>query len=612
MPLQGGLVQETESRDTMAEYKAPVKEMNFVLDHVADMPGLSLLPGFEEASQDMVSAILDEAGRVAGEVLSPLNVVGDQTGVKLEGVEVPTPAGFKEAYAEFAEGGWGSLQFDPEYGGQGLPYSLSIPVMEMWQAANMSWGLCPLLSQGAVEAIDASASDELKQIYLPQMISGQWTGTMNLTEPNAGSDLSVVRSKAEPSGDHYLIKGQKIFITWGEHDMAENIVHLVLARLPDAEPGVRGISLFLVPKFLVNTDGSLGERNDCAAVSLEHKLGIHASPTCVMSFGDNGGAVGYLIGEEGKGLACMFKMMNNARLAVGLQGVAISERAYQHALEYAGDRTQGQAVGFDQAGPILRHADVRRMLLTMKALTEAGRAITYDACASLDRAHRLEDAAAAKEHSARAALLTPIVKGWCTEVSMEVTSLGVQVHGGMGFIEETGAAQYFRDARILPIYEGTNGIQALDLVGRKTLFDNGAALTALIAEMRQVATEAQQSVQHGGDGEKLSQALDAFEQARDQLLNSDDKQFAATVAYNFLMLSGTVCGAWQLLRQALKAEQALAGGDTDKPFLTAKQQTATFYISQILPRYRGYVQMIADGSEPVMALNDEQLAAAFS
>lgn len=593
----------------MAEYKAPVKEMNFVLNHVADMPGLAQLPGFEDAQEDMVSAILDEAAKLAGEVLSPLNRVGDETGVSLQGAEVVTPAGFKDAYQAFAEGAWGSLQFDPAYGGQGLPYSLSIPVMEMWQAANMSWGLCPLLSQGAVEALDASASDELKQNYLPQLISGEWVGTMNLTEPAAGSDLSVVRSKAEPAGDHYLISGQKIFITWGEHDMADNIVHLVLARLPDAEPGVRGISLFLVPKFLVNGDGSLGARNDCAAVSLEHKMGIHASPTCVMSFGDNGGAVGYLVGEPGKGLACMFKMMNNARLAVGLQGVAISERAYQHALEYAGDRTQGRAVGYKEAGPIIRHPDVRRMLLTMKALTEAGRAITYDACASLDRAHKQSD----KAQAARAALLTPIVKGWCTEFAQEVTSLGVQIHGGMGFIEETGAAQFYRDARILPIYEGTNGIQALDLVGRKTLFDGGEALNALIAEMQQVADQAQDSATHAGDGKALADALAAMSASRDQLLASADTQeFAATIAYNFMMLAGTVCGAWQLLRQALKAEQLLAEGATDKPFLSAKQATATFFIGQILPRYRGYAAMIDDGFASVMNVSDEQLGAAFN
>lgn len=593
----------------MAEYKAPVKEMNFVLNHVADMPGLAQLPGFEDAQEDMVSAILDEAAKLSGEVLSPLNSVGDEQGVRLDGADVVTPAGFKEAYQAFAEGGWGSLQFDAEFGGQGLPYSLSIPVMEMWQAANMAWGLCPLLSQGAVEAIDASASDMLKQQYLPKMISGEWTGTMNLTEPAAGSDLSVVRSKAEPAGDHYLISGQKIFITWGEHDMAENIVHLVLARLPDAEPGVRGISLFLVPKFLVNADGSLGERNDCAAVSLEHKLGIHASPTCVMSFGDNGGAVGYLIGEAGKGLACMFKMMNNARLAVGLQGVAISERAYQHALEYAGDRTQGRAVGFKEAGPIIRHPDVRRMLLTMKAITEAGRAITYDACASLDRAHKQSDRAQA----ARAALLTPIVKGWCTELAQEVTSLGVQIHGGMGFIEETGAAQFYRDARILPIYEGTNGIQALDLVGRKTLFDNGEALSALIAEMSEVATAAAASASHAGDGAALAEALVALNAAREQLLASADApEFSATVAYNFLMLAGTVCGAWQLLRQALKAEQMLTEGDSDTPFLSAKQATATFYMGQVLPRYKGYAAMIDDGHASVLNVSDEQLAAAFN
>lgn len=334
----------------MADYKAPVKDMQFVLDNIARMPQLAELECYADATPDMVSAILEEAGRVSAEVIAPTNAIGDQQGLTLENGRVGIPEGFADAYQQFAEGGWGSLQFDPEYGGQGLPYSLSIPVMEMWQSANMAWGLCPLLSQGAVEAISLNANDELKQAYLPKLISGEWTGTMNLTEPNAGSDLSVLRCKAEPAGDHYLIRGQKIFITWGDHEMAENIIHLVLARLPDAPAGVKGISLFLVPKFLVNADGSLGERNDVAVASIEHKLGIHASPTCVMAFGENEGAVGYLVGEEGKGLACMFTMMNNARLAVGLQGVAISERAYQQALVYAGERTQGKAVGEREDG----------------------------------------------------------------------------------------------------------------------------------------------------------------------------------------------------------------------------------------------------------------------
>ena len=596
----------------MADYKAPLKDMNFALRHNARIEQVAQLPGFEEATDDMVSAILEEAGKVANEVLSPLNEVGDQTGVKLVGDEVPTPEGFAAAYQQFAEGGWGSLQFDPEFGGQGLPYSLSIPVMEMWQSANMSWGLCPLLSQGAVEAIFHNASDELKAKYLPQLISGEWTGTMNLTEPQAGSDLAAIRSKAEREGDHYRIKGQKIFITWGEHDMVDNIVHLVLARLPDAPPGVKGISLFVVPKFMVNDDGSLGERNDVKCVSLEHKLGIHASPTCVMAFGDDEGAIGYLVGEENKGLACMFTMMNNARLAVGLQGVAISERAYQHALDYAHDRVQSPAVGTREAGPIIRHADVRRMLLTMKSITEAGRALAYDACASLDFAHSATDADTQAKESARAAYLTPIVKGWCTEVAQEVTSLGVQIHGGMGFIEETGAAQHYRDARILPIYEGTNAIQALDLVGRKTLFDKGAAGEAVQAEIAELVTALDNDGDFAAEAAALNASLEQAKTAQAQLLNgaADDALMPGSVAYNYLMLMGTLCGGWQLLRAALAAKQELASGG-DEVFLNAKILSARFYVAQVLPRTASFAQMVAAGSESVMAMSDEQLASAW-
>lgn len=596
----------------MADYKAPQKDMNFALRHNARMTQLAELPGYEDATDDMVVAILEEAGKVANAVLSPLNEVGDQTGVKLDGLDVPTPEGFADAYQQFAEGAWGSLQFDPEYGGQGLPYALSIPVMEMWQSANMAWGLCPLLSQGAVEAIYHNASDELKARYLPQLISGEWTGTMNLTEPQAGSDLAAVRTKAEREGDHYRIKGQKIFITWGEHDMAENIIHLVLARLPDAPPGVKGISLFVVPKFLVNEDGSLGERNDAKCVSLEHKLGIHASPTCVMAFGDEEGAIGYLVGEENRGLACMFTMMNNARLAVGLQGVAISERAYQHALEYAHDRIQSPSVGSKEAGPIIRHADVRRMLQTMKSITEAGRALAYDACASLDFSHRSEDAAQRATESARAAYLTPIVKGWCTEVAQEVTSLGVQIHGGMGFIEETGAAQHYRDARILPIYEGTNAIQALDLVGRKTLFDGGEAGAAVQAEIAEVITQLKAQGSFATESAQLESSLQQAKAAQEALLSGsqDDPQLAGSIAYNYLMLMGTLCGGWQLLKAALAAGEELQTGG-DETFLNAKILSARFYAAQVLPRTASFAQMVASGSESIMAMSDDQLASAW-
>ncbi|MBY4678715.1 acyl-CoA dehydrogenase family protein [Marinobacterium arenosum] len=582
----------------MVDYKAPLKDMQFALQHNARLPQLAALPQFEEATEDMVAAILEEAGKLAGGVLSPLNPVGDNQGVSLEEGRVRVPEGFAEAYQQFAEGGWGSLQFDPEYGGQGLPYSLSIPVMEMWQSANMAWGLCPLLSQGAVEALSANGSELLKARYLPQLISGEWTGTMNLTEPQAGSDLAAIRSRAEPDGDCYRIHGQKIFITWGEHEMAENIVHLVLARLPDAPAGVKGISLFLVPKYLVNEDGSLGELNDVRCVSLEHKMGIHASPTCVMSFGDNEGAIGYLVGEENKGLACMFTMMNNARLAVGLQGVAIAERSYQQALAYANER--------EQAGLIIRHADVRRMLLTMKTLTEAGRALAYDACASLDFSHANGDAA----EQARAALLTPIVKGWCTEIAQEVTSLGVQVHGGMGFIEETGAAQHQRDARILPIYEGTNGIQAMDLVGRKTLFDGGRAMQALFGEMEQTLLLLREQSAFGVEAERFEAALQQARAAFDMLLNKggQDRQWPGAVAFNYMMLMGTLAGGWQQLRAALAASEVVDG---DQQFLQAKVLGARFYIAQILPRCASYAAMVLNGADEVLAMDDDQLASAW-
>lgn len=590
----------------MADYNAPVKDMKLALNQIARMTELSTLPVFEDASADMVDAILDEAARVARDVVAPTNWDGDQKGVSLKDGGVVCPESFRDAYNQYAEGGWGSLQFDPEHGGQGMPYLLSVAVMEMWQAANMAWGLCPLLSQGAVECLSINADDALKAVYLPKLISGEWAGTMNLTEGSAGSDLSQVRCKAEKDGDMYRVTGEKIFITWGDHSLTENIVHLVLARLPDAPAGVRGISLFLVPKYLVNADGSLGEYNNTKPLSLEHKMGIHASPTAVMGFENS---VGYLVGEENRGLACMFTMMNNARLGVGLQGVAISERAYQQALVFANERIQSPAVGYKVPGPIIRHGDVRRMLLTMKALTEAGRALTYDACGSIDFAHNAEDESRRSREKARAALLTPVVKGWCTEFAQEVTSLGVQVHGGMGFVEETGAAQHYRDARILPIYEGTNGIQALDLVGRKVLLDKGEALTLLLAEMRETIALGGAFADLAAD---LEHAVVAIETVRDQLLAgaADDPQLAGAVAYNFMMLLGTVAGAWELLRQAEAAKALQAEGDDDA-FLDAKQVTTRFYFEQILPRYLGYARMVKAGSATITEMTDDQFATAW-
>lgn len=588
----------------MADYQAPLDDMNFVIAEHLDVAGLAALPGCEDFSTELAASILEEANKLAANVLSPLNWVGDQAGVKVHGdAQVQTPKGFKEAYQQYAEGGWGSLQFDPEHGGQGLPFALAIPVQEMWHAANMAWGLCPLLTQGAIEALEASASDTLKAKYLPNMIAGKWTGTMNLTESQSGSDMATLKSKAERDGDHYRIKGQKIYITWGEHDMVENIIHLVLARLPDAPAGVKGISLFLVPKFMVNDDGSLGARNDVRVVSTEHKLGAHASPTCVMSFGDQDGAIGYLVGTEHQGLACMFKMMNNARLTVGLQGVSISERAYQLARDYANDRVQGIAPGKSEFGPIIHHPDVRRMLLTMRSMTEAARALAYVACASVDFRNKATDPKLQAKHVARSALLTPIVKGWTTEIAQEITSLGVQIHGGMGFIEETGAAQHYRDARILPIYEGTNGIQAADLVGRKTQFDGGRATDELLADMRSVVERAGKgSQQLQANARRVAKAIDALEQAKDELLvkSQDDAAYVGSVSYNYLMLTGYVCGAWQMLHGATVAEQRQA--ESKRPFYAQKMATADFYINNVLPRYLAFAEMQKAGSASTMAL----------
>ncbi|MCB1823271.1 MAG: acyl-CoA dehydrogenase [Candidatus Competibacteraceae bacterium] len=453
----------------MTTYLAPTRDMRFVIEELAGLDQLTGLPGYEEATPDLVEAILDEAAKLAGEVLAPLNKTGDTQGVHLKAGDVLTADGFKAAYQQFVEGGWNGISGAPDHGGQGLPELVLAATVEMWNAANMSFALCPLLNAGATEALKQHGSDALKAQYLPNMISGTWTGTMNLTEPQAGSDLSAVRAKAVPEADHYRLYGQKIFITWGDHDLADNVIHLVLARTPDAPEGVKGISLFLVPKFLVNADGSLGPRNDVHCVSVEHKLGIHASPTCVMSFGDQDGAIGYLVGRENKGLAHMFTMMNEARQKVGIQGLGIADRAYQQARDYAKDRIQGRPL--DQKSgdrvAIIQHPDVRRMLMTMKSQVEAMRAFAYVMAADMDLAHKHPDATERQHRQARVDLLIPVLKGWCTELGVEIASTGVQVHGGMGYVEETGACQYLRDARVAPIYEGTTGIQAADLVGRK-------------------------------------------------------------------------------------------------------------------------------------------------
>ncbi len=585
----------------MLEYAAPLRDMSFVIEEVIGCDRLAVLEGCEEVSADLVDAVLEEAGKFASGVLAPLNRVGDVEGCRLEGDVVHTPEGWRDAYAAFCEAGWCSLAMNPEHGGQGLPKLIATAVSEMWDSANMAFGLCPLLTNGAIEAIEQHGDENLQARYLEKLIAGEWTGTMNLTEPQAGSDLSAVRTRAEPRGDHYLITGQKIFITYGEHDLTENIIHLVLARLPDAPEGTRGISLFAVPKFLVNDDGSLGERNDLRCVSIEHKLGIHGSPTAVMSYGDNGGAVGYLVGEENRGLMHMFTMMNAARHAVGREGVAVGEAAYQHALKHARERIQGQAPGAAERSAIVEHPDVKRMLMTMKSQVEATRALSYVCALAYDVAERHADPDARARAARRGDLLTPIVKAWSTEVGQEVASLGVQVHGGMGFVEETGAAQYYRDARITTIYEGTTGIQAGDLVGRKTLRDGGAAVRELLADMR----ESLVALAAAGTGGKavhdaVSAGVDRLERVVDWLLaGAADPRLGAAAAVNYLMLAGTVCGGWMM---AEATRVALAAGDAD-PFHAAKLASARFYCAQILPRAGALEQAIVDGSEVVASLD---------
>jgi acyl-CoA dehydrogenase len=576
--------------------------MQFVIDEIAGLEQIAGLPGFEDATPDLVSAVLEQAGVLANEVISPLNHPGDQHGTRIENNVVVSPPGYAEAYRQFVDNGWQGLGKSAAIDGQGLPYLVHSAVAEMWYSANMAFALCPLLTSGAIEALESHATPELQRLYLPHMISGEWSGTMNLTEPQAGTDLAAIKTRAERDGDHYRIRGQKIYITWGEHEMSDNIVHLVLARLPDAPEGVKGISLFLVPKYLVNEDGTRGARNDLRAVSVESKMGIHSSPTCVMSYGDGDGAIGYLVGEEHNGLACMFTMMNNARLEVGMQGVAISERAYQQALVYARERVQGVAAGHTERTTIIHHPDVRRMLMQMRAITEAGRALAYYASAQTDLAHHAESAEAREAYQRRVDLVIPIVKGWCTEMAQEATYLGVQIHGGMGFIEETGAAQYMRDARILTIYEGTTGIQALDLMGRKMLRDRGRAMGELIAEMKDFDAA-------GGNGDIAAFAaafeagLQALEDATEWYLQqaAGDPNLGSAVGVDYLLLAGNVACAWLMGRAALAAQRHIDAG-SDDPYHVQKIATARFFAERILPRAEGQRRMVRAGSGSVMAI----------
>ncbi|MDA8449411.1 acyl-CoA dehydrogenase [Acidovorax sp. NCPPB 3859] len=600
-------------------YTAPVKDMLFAIEHLAGIAQVAALPGFEEAGLDTAQAVLEECARFNEGVVAPLNVAGDRNPSSWKDGRVNTTPGFKDAFRQFAEGGWQGLQHPVDFGGQGLPKTIGAACAEMLNSANMSFALCPLLTDGAIEALITAGSDALKTTYLEKLVTGEWTGTMNLTEPQAGSDLALVRTRAEPQGDGtYKVFGTKIFITYGEHDMAENIVHLVLARVAGAPEGVKGISLFVVPKFLVNADGSLGARNDVQCVSIEHKLGIKASPTAVLQFGDGTaasiadsagpGAVGYLVGEENRGLEYMFIMMNAARYAVGLQGIAVAERAYQQAVQYARDRVQSRPVDGSLPGsaPIIHHPDVRRMLMTMRALTEGCRAMASVAAAAYDAAHHHPDAAVRKENQAFYEFMVPLVKGYSTEMSLEVTSLGVQVHGGMGFIEETGAAQHYRDARILPIYEGTTAIQANDLVGRKTARDGAATALAVAAQARTTADElrAAGTPEAQAVARRLAEACDAFEEvARFIAANTKsdpNAAFAGSVPY--LMLGGNLVAGWQLGRALLKAQSLLADGQGDAAFLQAKVATARFYAEHILVRTKAQRDAIVEGAASVTAL----------
>jgi len=589
----------------MSVYNYPYRDAAFVLNELVGFDALCQQAGLEEVNSELALAILEEAGKFGGEILAPLNASGDRDGTRLDPNGVQQAPGFAEAYQAFVEGGWPTLTFPEAFGGQALPNVLGTAVNEIWQSANLAFGLCPLLTQGAAEAIKHHGDEALKATWLPKLVSGEWTGTMNLTEPDAGSDLAAIKSRAVPAGDHYLISGQKIFITWGDHQMAPNIVHLVLARLPDAPAGVKGISLFVVPKFLLDEQGEPAVANDVSCVSIEHKLGIHASPTCTLSFGDNGGAVGYLVGEAHQGLAYMFTMMNHARQSVGLQGLAVAERSYQQAVEYARERIQGSRRDGSKI-PIIEFPDVRRMLMQMRASIEAMRGLALLAAAESDLA--TAEGSTEPAHQQRVELFTPIVKGWCTELAQEVTYLGVQVHGGMGFVEETGVAQHYRDARILTIYEGTSGIQALDLVGRKILRNEGRAAQALLAEIESCIGELTANPALAELGQRLAQALQQAQRALQWLLHSGAQSATAAgaISYPLLMLMGYLCGGWVSARMAQRAAARLDGGDGDRAFLEAKLTTARFYSTHLLPRVEGLVETILAGSDSVMELPDAE------
>jgi acyl-CoA dehydrogenase len=586
-------------------YNPPLDDINFCVRHLADIDKVLSLEAFDGIEAADLEQIVDEAAKFARDVIAPTNVVGDQQGVRIDGNTVSVPDEIAEVHAQYVANGWQAVAGNPEYDGMGLPATIANAASEMVETANLAYSLLPMLTSDAAVALEAHGSDVLKETYLAKLVTGEWAGTMLLTEPQAGSDLAAIKTHAVRDGDQYRISGTKIYITWGDHELSENIVHFVLARIDGAPDGVRGISMFLVPKFLVGSDGEIGDRNDLKATSVEHKMGIHASPTCVMSFGDNDGAIGYLVGEENKGLASMFTMMNHARLGVGLQGLAVSERAYQLARTYANDRVQGHVPGQGERAPIIHHADVRRMLMLMRSQIEAMRAVAYTAAAQVDFAHHGADDETRAAANSRLSLLTPIVKGWCTEKSEEVTSLGIQIHGGMGYVEETGAAQHYRDARILTIYEGTSGIQAADFSGRKVLADEGRELGKLIGELRETCASMQDAAL-APIAEAVGAGLDRLEQGA-AWLGANAMTDPATVgaaSFNFMMLAGTVLGAAYLAKGAAAA----GGGDVDKNFAAEKLATTAFYCAHVLPRAGGYLAAMTADPALTMAIPAESFA----
>jgi alkylation response protein AidB-like acyl-CoA dehydrogenase len=595
----------------MAEYVPPLRDIRFVLEQLVDLDGLSKLEAYAHADPDTVLGVIEESGRFMAEVIAPLNPVGDAVGNTLDGDgNVATPPGFKEAYRQYVEAGWGAVPFPGEFGGGGFPWLVAVVMQEMMASASMTFSLCPLLTQGAIEMLAQHGSPAQQATYVEKMVTGEWAGTMNLTESQAGSDLGAVRAKAVPADDGtWRISGQKIFITFGEHDLSGNIIHLVLARVPDAPPGTRGISCFIVPKYLVNDDGSLGARNDLRCVSIERKLGIHASPTCVMSYGDAGGAVGYLIGEANQGMRYMFTMMNTARLSVGLQGLSIAERAYQDALRYAQERRQGRTIGAPagESSAIVQHPDVRRMLLIMKAYIEAMRALLYTNAVSIDLARHHHDRAEREARRELVDLLTPISKAWCTDLGVELASVGLQIHGGMGYVEETGVAQYLRDSRISPIYEGTNGIQAIDLVMRKVPMRNGGVVGDLLAQMEALSPELDAAGQElAGIPPALANGVSVLREATDWILSRGpvEPNDALAGATPYLRLSGLVIGGWLMARSALAASRLLrTAGGADAAFLQEKIGTACFYAEQLLPQAAGLLPAVIAGAGPLFQID---------